>query len=160
MGIEDGGIVEIAVEGIGVLEDVAAIRARSVELGRAVEVNAAVNIVCRPTNREAEEYYRYYADEQADWAAIDRKSGVAAKHGFQSEQYATFHADRVRQAAGYGSFPVVGDPDTVAGLLAQISGLGFTALAIGLVNYLDEFPFLRDEVLPRLERLGVRERMG
>jgi alkanesulfonate monooxygenase SsuD/methylene tetrahydromethanopterin reductase-like flavin-dependent oxidoreductase (luciferase family) len=138
--------------------DVASIRARSIELGHPVEVNSAVNIVCRPTNREAEDYYRYYADEQADWAAIDHKTGIAAKHGFQSESYEKFHADRVRQAAGYGSFPVVGDPDTVAGQLAKISEIGFTALAMGLVNYLDEFPFFRDEVLPRLERLGVRER--
>jgi FMNH2-dependent dimethyl sulfone monooxygenase len=28
---------------------------------------------------------------------------------------------------------------------------------MNFVNYLDEFPYFRDEVLPRLERLGVRE---
>jgi hypothetical protein len=30
-------------------------------------------------------------------------------------------------------------------------------MAIGLVNYIDEFPILRDEILPRMERLGLRE---
>ena len=34
-----------------------------------------------------------------------------------------------------------------------IRGIGFS-----MVNYLDELPFFRDEVLPRLVRMGVRER--
>jgi hypothetical protein len=29
-------------------------------------------------------------------------------------------------------------------------------IAVGLVNYLDEFPYLQAEVLPRLKRLGLR----
>jgi alkanesulfonate monooxygenase SsuD/methylene tetrahydromethanopterin reductase-like flavin-dependent oxidoreductase (luciferase family) len=138
--------------------DVASLRAQASALDRPIAINAAVNIVCRPTTREAEAYYRYYADEQADWAAIDHKTGVKTKHGLQSADERAFHADRMRQAAGYGSYPIVGDPDTVAAELAKISSIGFTALAFGLVNYLDEFPYLRDEVLPRLERLGVRTR--
>ncbi len=137
-------------------DEVAAIRARAHDLGRAIEVNSAVNIVCRPTTREAQDYYRYYADEHADWAAIDHKTGVKRVHGDQSADERAFHADRVRQAAGYGSYPVVGDPDTVAGELAQLCEIGFSALAFGVVNYLDEFPYVRDEVLPRLVRLGVR----
>jgi hypothetical protein len=31
-------------------------------------------------------------------------------------------------------------------------------MAIGLVNYIKDFPALRDEVLPRMERLGLRDR--
>jgi hypothetical protein len=33
-------------------------------------------------------------------------------------------------------------------------------MAIGMVNYIDEFPMLRDEILPRLERLGLRRPAG
>jgi alkanesulfonate monooxygenase SsuD/methylene tetrahydromethanopterin reductase-like flavin-dependent oxidoreductase (luciferase family) len=50
----------------------------------------------------------------------------------------------------------VGDPDRVAAGFAEISAAGFSGIAMGFVNYLDEFPFFRDEVLPRLERLGLR----
>jgi alkanesulfonate monooxygenase SsuD/methylene tetrahydromethanopterin reductase-like flavin-dependent oxidoreductase (luciferase family) len=141
----------------GAVGDVRAIQTSAAAAGRNVSVFSAVNVVCRPTTREAEEYYRYYADEMADWAAIDNKTGTARKHGFQSAQYDAYHADRVRQAAGYGGYPCVGDPDAVAGELAKISAVGFAGLALGLVNYLDEFPYFRDEVLPRLERLGLRE---
>ena len=30
-------------------------------------------------------------------------------------------------------------------------------MAIATVNYVQEMPIIRDEVLPRLERLGLRE---
>jgi FMNH2-dependent dimethyl sulfone monooxygenase len=30
-------------------------------------------------------------------------------------------------------------------------------MAFGLVNYIDELPYFRDEVLPRMVRLGLRE---
>jgi FMNH2-dependent dimethyl sulfone monooxygenase len=137
--------------------DLRAIADSAAQAGRDINVFTAVNVVCRPTSAEAHDYYRYFADEMADWAAIDNKSGTSNKHGFQSAQYAAYQADRVRQAAGYGGYPCVGDPDEVAAELAKVSALGFGGVAIGLVNYSVEFPYFRDEVLPRLERLGLRE---
>jgi hypothetical protein len=41
--------------------------------------------------------------------------------------------------------------------LSEISACGFNGIATSFVNYLDEFPYFRDEVLPRLERLGLRD---
>jgi FMNH2-dependent dimethyl sulfone monooxygenase len=38
-----------------------------------------------------------------------------------------------------------------------MSEAGLTGMAIGLVNYIKDFPALRDEVLPRMVRLGLRE---
>jgi alkanesulfonate monooxygenase SsuD/methylene tetrahydromethanopterin reductase-like flavin-dependent oxidoreductase (luciferase family) len=136
--------------------DVRAIKEHAQALGRDVNVFTAVNIVCRPTTREAEEYYHYFAGEMADWEAVDNRTGGQRAHGYQSEKYQAYSADRLRQAAGYGSYPVVGDPDKVANDLAMIGNLGFAGVAAGLVNYVDELPFIRDEVLPRLVRLGMR----
>jgi len=45
----------------------------------------------------------------------------------------------------------------VAAELAKISAAGFIGTTITFVNYLDEFPYFRHEVLPRLERLGLRQ---
>jgi alkanesulfonate monooxygenase SsuD/methylene tetrahydromethanopterin reductase-like flavin-dependent oxidoreductase (luciferase family) len=53
---------------------------------------------------------------------------------------------------------MVGDPDDVANALADLSKAGLTGIAISLVNYLDELPYFCAEVLPRLERMGLRER--
>ncbi|HEY4404523.1 MAG TPA: LLM class flavin-dependent oxidoreductase, partial [Xanthobacteraceae bacterium] len=53
--------------------------------------------------------------------------------------------------------PIVGDPDFVAKQLADLSQAGLTGIGVSLVNYTDELPYFCDEVLPRLERMGVRE---
>ena len=55
-----------------------------------------------------------------------------------------------------GGIPVVGDPDLVAGELAQLAAAGAKGIAISVVNYLDELPYLCSEVLPRLARMGLR----
>jgi hypothetical protein len=41
-------------------------------------------------------------------------------------------------------------------MLARISAAGFGGVGLAFVNYADELPFFRAEVLPRLERLGLR----
>ena len=41
----------------------------------------------------------------------------------------------------------------------MISQSGFAGTTISFVNYVDELPFFRDEVLPRLERKGLREKV-
>ena len=34
---------------------------------------------------------------------------------------------------------------------------GLDGLALGMINYLNDFPAIRDELLPRMERAGLRE---
>ena len=51
----------------------------------------------------------------------------------------------------------MGSYDEVAATLQRLSDAGLDGMAVGLVNYIDEFPMLRDELLPRLERLGLRK---
>lgn len=58
--------------------------------------------------------------------------------------------------SGGGTFLVKGDPDDVAQTFKKLSDAGLTGMAVAMVNYLDDLPILRDEVLPRLERLGLR----
>ncbi len=132
-------------------EHVRGIRALASEIDRRVGVYTRGEIVCRATQREADEYYHYAVEESADWGAIDyrlRRRGPAAEdpESFQRRRFNHIHG-----------FPIVGSPDAVAQLLADVHAAGFDGLAIGMINYLDELPFFCDEVLPRLERLGIRE---
>jgi hypothetical protein len=43
--------------------------------------------------------------------------------------------------------------------LIRIAQAGFFGFCFSFVNYRDEFPLFRDEVLPRLVAAGVRERV-
>jgi alkanesulfonate monooxygenase SsuD/methylene tetrahydromethanopterin reductase-like flavin-dependent oxidoreductase (luciferase family) len=99
--------------------------------------------------------YHYYADKMAAWGAVDNLMGLQGLHAksFPEEALRTM---RGRFAAGRGTYPLVGDPDTIAAELARISAAGFAGTTLSFVDYVQEFPYFRDEVLPRLERMGLR----
>jgi FMNH2-dependent dimethyl sulfone monooxygenase len=131
-------------------------------LGRDVGVFTPGFVICRPTAAEAEEYRRYVVDENADWGAIDHHMAMSMRnnHSLKDASAAEIAAVRKRYAAGHGGYPMIGDPDFIAAEMQRMSEAGFAGFAFSFVNYNDEFPFFRDEVLPRLERLGLRERAG
>ncbi|MGB6534650.1 MAG: LLM class flavin-dependent oxidoreductase [Xanthobacteraceae bacterium] len=114
-------------------------------------------VTCRPTRKEAEEYFHYSIVERADWNAVD--SILAMKNiSPQTVPMEEFLKQRSGYAQGMGGLPVVGDPDHVAAQLADLSKAGLTGIGISLVNYLDELPYFVDEVCGRLERMGFREK--
>lgn len=137
-------------------KDVQDIRAMAAGYNREIGIFTTTYVVCRPTMKEAEEYHHYYVDEMADWEAVDRLMELQGLHA-QSFPPEAFKLYRNRFAGGHGVFPIVGDPDYVAGQLARVQEAGFSGTTLSFVNYVDEFPFFRDEVLPRLERQGLRQ---
>ncbi len=127
--------------------------------GRDLDVYAVGVVTCRRTKKEAEDYYHHATIEHADWSAVD---GILAKKGITLETVGQeqFTRERHHYAHGLGGLLIVGDPDHVAGQLASLSRAGLRGIGLSLVNYADELPYFCDEVLPRLERLGVREKRG
>ena len=112
-------------------------------------------VTCRPTQREAEAYYRHCVIDNADWAAVDH---IMAMRGVTPQTHPDdFEQRRYHQANGLGGVPIVGDPDKVARDLTAIAQTCVRGLAVSLVNYIDELPYFCDEVLPRLARTGLRE---
>lgn len=136
-------------------ETIAAAAAR----GREVGVYTSGYVICRPTRQEALDYEHYVADENADWGAIDHmmEMSMANNHGLRNLSPEALAQTRRRIAVGHGGCPIVGNPDDVAAGLARLNEAGFSGFAFSFVNYVAEFPFFRDEVLPRLERLGLRK---
>ena len=139
--------------------EVAQIKARGTALGREVGAFTLSHVVCRPTRKEAEDYLHYYADEMADWEAVDNLMELQGMHAqsFPAEALAML---RGRFAAGHGTYPLIGDPDTIADEMAKITEAGFEGTALSFVDYVKEFPYFRDEVIPRLERKGLRHRVA
>ena len=136
-------------------EEVAAIRDRADALKRNTGVFTLAHVVCRPTQKEAEEYLHYYADELADWDAVDNLMRLQGMHA-QSFPAEALEMLRGRFAAGHGTYPLVGDPDHIASELAKVPNAGFTGCTLSFVDYAKEFPYFRDEVIPRLEKMGLR----
>jgi dimethylsulfone monooxygenase len=135
---------------------VAAVKSEAEQYGRGIDVYTVGVVTCRPTTAEAEAYYRHCIFDRADWSAVD---AILAKRKITAEAVGAeeFARRRAHQANGMGGLPIVGDPDHVAQQLANLSRGGLTGIGISLVNYADELPYFCAEVLPRLERLGLRQ---
>jgi alkanesulfonate monooxygenase SsuD/methylene tetrahydromethanopterin reductase-like flavin-dependent oxidoreductase (luciferase family) len=136
-------------------EKVQSVKAEARNFGRDMEVYTVGVVTCRPTMQEAREYYQYAIVDNADWTAVD--SILAIKNiTVQNVGREEFDKRRRQYANGMGGLPLVGDADHVANELANLSKAGLRGIAVSLVNYEKELPFFAGEVLPRLERMGIR----
>ena len=127
------------------------------QFGRELGVYTVGVITCKPTRKAAQDYYHHCIVEHADWSAVDGILGLKniSPQTVPMQEYLT---KRSQYAQGMGGLPIVGDPDEVAQQLTDLSKAGLTGIAISFVNYIDELPFFCDEVLPRLERAGIRQK--
>jgi alkanesulfonate monooxygenase SsuD/methylene tetrahydromethanopterin reductase-like flavin-dependent oxidoreductase (luciferase family) len=139
-----------------IVKQVDDIKAEGRKFGREMEVYTQGQVICRPTQREAEDYHHYANVESADWGAID---GMLALKNITPRNTAAdeFTAKRTLLASsGIGGYPFVGTPDKVAAEFANLARAGFRGLAVSFVNYLNDVPYFCAEVLPRLARMGLR----
>ena len=133
------------------------VKAQARALGREIEVYTVGQVVCRATQKEADEFYHYANIENADWGAVERMLELRniTRKNFSPEEYEAKR--KFFAGVSIGGFPYIGTPDKVAEELATVGRAGLRGIAISFVNYLDDLPLFRDEVLPRLERMGLRE---
>jgi len=132
-------------------------RAEAAAAGRDLDVYTVGVVTCRASAKEAQDYHHYALFENADWEAIDAM--LALKKISAKELGAeAYQRTRAQFANGMNGCPLIGDADMVAEGLAELSGAGLRGIGLSFVHYADELPFFRDEVLPRLVRLGVRAR--
>ena len=133
------------------------VKAQAAALGREIEVYTVGQVICRPTQKEAEEFHHHANVECADWGAVERMLELRniTRDKLSPEEYDIKR--RFFAATSIGGFPYVGTPDKVADELSRLGKAGLRGIALSFVNYLDDLPYFRDEVLPRLERQGLRE---
>ncbi len=145
------------------LADVAAHMARH---ERTIAVFTMGHVVCRSTRREAEEFFHYFAEEMADSEGQDyyrTHRGTTVPDAGSGRIARPFEnrftrRDGNRYDGAYpGAYPFVGSPDEVADEMARMSATGLSGCTLAFVDYLKEIPYFVQEVLPRLERLGLRQ---
>jgi alkanesulfonate monooxygenase SsuD/methylene tetrahydromethanopterin reductase-like flavin-dependent oxidoreductase (luciferase family) len=137
---------------------VAEIKSAAQQLGRDIEVFTVGQVICRPTQKEADQYYHHVNIDNADWGAID---GMLANKSITPQTIPPEEYEKKRRffaANSIGGYPFVGTPDRVAEEFAIISQAGVRGIGLSFVNFLAEVPYFCDEVLPRLQRTGVREK--
>lgn len=128
-------------------------KARAKAMGRDLDVYTQGHVVCRPTRKEAEEYFQYFTTEGADFEAID---GMLRSKDMTRANTPDYEARRQAAPLLNIGYPIVGSPDDVADKLGRIHAAGLSGIAFSLVHYVKELPLLAQEVLPRLQRMGLR----
>ena len=116
---------------------------------------ASCHPIVRRTRKEAEDYHHYIVYEQGDWEAADYAFKL---RGSRINTWLKADEDKLkaRLISGAG-FPVVGSYDDAIEEFQRLSSAGLDGLALGMINYVNDFPGIRDELLPRMERVGLRE---
>jgi alkanesulfonate monooxygenase SsuD/methylene tetrahydromethanopterin reductase-like flavin-dependent oxidoreductase (luciferase family) len=115
---------------------------------------ASCHLMVRPTRKEALDYHHYIVHEQGDQEAAEyamnlRGNRIAPHLGAERDKL------RERLISGAG-FPVIGSYDDAVEIFTRMSEAGLNGLACGMINYVDDFPHIRDGLLPRMERAGLR----
>ncbi|MBB6446578.1 LLM class flavin-dependent oxidoreductase [Bacillus benzoevorans] len=137
-------------------KEIVELKNQALNMGREVDVLTFSHVICRPTEAEALEYMEYAAKTNADWTAVENviKMQFENCYSFPHEVLATL---RDRFALGHGGFPLVGTPEQVADGITALAEAGFKGTTLSFVDYNKEFPYFRDEVLPILEKRGLRK---
>jgi alkanesulfonate monooxygenase SsuD/methylene tetrahydromethanopterin reductase-like flavin-dependent oxidoreductase (luciferase family) len=134
-------------------DGIPAAKAEAAAHGRTLGAYTAGIVVCRPTRAEAAAYHHYATFEHANWGAIDN---TLRMKGLDKLPPAEVERHRRAFANGHGGTLLIGSPDDVAAKLAELHDAGFDGVAISFVNDGAELPYFVEEVIPRLERLGLR----
>ena len=135
-------------------EEIASIK--SAAKGREIGVFASGHILCRATAKETKDYYHYLVHEKGDWEAAEAAIAKRMAGDTRSLPHARLEELKERFISGGGTYPVIGSYDEVADQIHRLSQAGLDGMALASVNYVREMPVIRDEVLPRLERLKLR----
>lgn len=123
------------------------------EHGRRISLFGSALVVCRPTEKEAREFYQSILD-QGDWVAA---RNIMGHLGIETEKFGERLPRHFESfVAGWGINPVLGSPDQVVDQLRTYSDLGLDGLVLFFVDYNEELKFFEREVMPRLVQAGLR----
>ena len=148
-------------------ELIQSVQRAAAQYGRSTDVYTQTQVVCRSTRKDAEDFYHYFAHEQADEEALayfqGKKLKTIGKNVSEYPHYEELQSTKPAATPGKpyrgifpGMLPIVGSPDDVVEKLKQLSATGIVGSALVFLNYLTEIPLFIQEVLPRMERVGLR----
>jgi FMNH2-dependent dimethyl sulfone monooxygenase len=125
--------------------------------GQLRNIFASCHLMVRRTRKEAEDYHHYIVYEKGDWESAEYAFNLRGSriNSWLKEDEEKLKA-RLISGAGV---PIVGSYDDAVETMLRLNGAGLDGFAMGMINYVDDFPHIRDELLPRMERAGLREPM-
>lgn len=137
------------------VDEIKELKAQAAEKGRDVGVLTFSHVICRETEEEATALRDRLMGDLADWEAVDNLVNLQFAHA-QSFPHDLLAQIKNLFAMGHGGFPLVGTPRQVADGILKLHETGFAGTTLSFVDYVEEFPYFRDNVLPLLAEAGIR----
>ncbi|MGE0066290.1 MAG: LLM class flavin-dependent oxidoreductase [Solirubrobacterales bacterium] len=122
------------------------------EYRRKVGVITHVTILCRDTEREADEEFERLM-ELGDWEGADNWIEIL---GIESESFGEMIREFRSRFISGASHVVKGTPEQVAAELEQISATGIEGVFFGFLDYAREVEEFGEKVMPLLVEAGLR----
>jgi len=125
------------------------------KFGKEIQVWMSAYVVLKDTVSEAEAYAYDYIVTQGDDAAVQN---IINHNAIDTKSMPPEAAAKLAYAlkAGFAGYPLVGDADHTAGLIASLSDAGVDGFLLTWLDYEGGLDRFGREVLPRLERAGLR----
>ena len=123
------------------------------EFGREIGIWMSIPMAQRRTRQEAEEAINYYAVEHEDRFAVD---GIQAGAVSDTRTLKNEANQFSRRTIALGGEPVLGSATDIADQLEALSDKGVDGILISWANFDDGMARFTQEVLPMLEKRGLR----
>jgi FMNH2-dependent dimethyl sulfone monooxygenase len=135
---------------------IAQLKTMAAEHGRRSQCWIHAYVVCRDTEKEAQDFLHKYVVEYGDDEAANNMLRI---FGMQSEtlEPALLDVFRFHFKAGHGAYPLVGTPEQIVEQIDRISALGVDGILLSWVDYIGECRQWIDRVLPLMEQAGQRQ---
>lgn len=126
------------------------------QFGREIRVFGRGHVVCRESEKEAQDYYQLVHRQLADYEGAANVTGISKQHS-QSTDW-TIEERKLLEGmiAGFWAPPMIGTPEQVAQRIIDLHEVGADGVAISFVDYFDGLRRLEEQILPLLVQAGVR----
>jgi alkanesulfonate monooxygenase SsuD/methylene tetrahydromethanopterin reductase-like flavin-dependent oxidoreductase (luciferase family) len=121
-----------------------------------VQVWTPTSVVQRGSQKEADDYFDYFAVKHQDRESVDGLISISAPE-VRNMPPEAWEALRTRFAAGFGGFPLVGTAERIFERLNMLSSAGLDGVLLTWVDYADGVERFNRDVLPLLEQAGFRQ---
>ena len=138
----------------GVKAKVDGLRERAASYGRTLQVWAASSVACADTDAAAQDEVERYLVREGDPEASANRSAWGLAGAKIAPERAKLLATNLNVAGG---FPLVGTAQRIADNIAGLSEAGLDGLCLTWMNFERGLPRFIDEVMPLIEKSGVRE---
>lgn len=126
------------------------------QYGREMQIFGQAYIVCRETEKEAQDFVREYVYDRGDWEGVRNLLDVLIPNS-QSALGDGWESMAANLIAGYGAIPLVGTPEQIVDGMLAFSAAGLDGITLSWVNYDEGLNQFHDTLLPMMKQAGLRD---